>query len=902
MPNTRRRKRVGGSIATPVPDPVQAALLAKTIAATAEDKKRFDLPRHVKAWLDEDGKLNQKMFFYGLGMILKDKEEEMAKKIVSIKIEIEKLTNEYKKNEENYQALLENDITGDLSEMKEDMQEKVRENLNIPYQARYSELIQKKQSYDVVVTSITNRRWYIAYTLQQEKESGKENEMITEIKLAVDKIYSTYRGAKYAPIREKLFSHLKTLAYSHSTYKNSFALNASITGPAGSGKTTLAREMAQWLSKIGLLTYDAFFEDKRGKLSLIETGRSGLIAEYTGQTAPKTLGVLVRSLERTLFIDEAYSVAGCSFDAEDKLVPDSYGEEFLAELLRFMNDHKGFTSLIVAGYDNMMKKCFFARNEGLPRRFPDQISLPFYSTDELFAIFTSTVVRKSQADIEVKLEHIKQQIQERESLKTKTIVEADKTRLIQTISSLKSAEKAAREGVKKQLFARFNFLSVIKPSFLMIHLDTAYDGINTLRKYLTIIQMRQVKITYTEAKELQKTFTKNLDTIYSWTILNHVLINLLGANDDSVRKHLFRRIFYEEVFNFTGSNLSYFPAQAGEMENLADDCSKRIAPLLSETQIFVDPKSEMMLINDYCKGKKIRVYVDERLVAGKFLAKQSGLTKEQEKQRKYVDEWRRLQEIYVKMPKKEENTGFSKPVEKIGTKDIKTVKGQIADRIAKLETLISAGKPASENSKSLATSVSAEPAQSIAYELCLLNTEVDDMRRRIHNFLELGLLFGENIPNLEKLWQMLLNKAERDKLIQHVVNLYINKITPEFIENILNETEKDFPIHLNRQSLELEFENFKQKINEDEDFVVSNGQVLNIDDQEKLLKKEKWTVFKSEMLAKIIGDYDIIEKDYVGLDNYAHKDYKLWLNTPEGDKLRDDYRSNILYEDLGIKE
>jgi type I restriction enzyme R subunit len=73
--------------------------------------------------------------------------------------------------------------------------------------------------------------------LQKEKETGAENEMITEIKSAVDAIYSKYRGNKYAPIREKLFSHLKTLAYSHSTYKNSFALNASITGPAGSGKS-----------------------------------------------------------------------------------------------------------------------------------------------------------------------------------------------------------------------------------------------------------------------------------------------------------------------------------------------------------------------------------------------------------------------------------------------------------------------------------------------------------------------------------------------------------------------------------------------------------------------------------------------------------------------------------------
>lgn len=58
---------------------------------------------------------------------------------------------------------------------------------------------------------------------------------------------------------------------------------------------------------------------------LIETDRSGLVAEYVGQTAVKTNKIIDKALDGVLFIDEAYSLV--NGDESD------YGREAIATLL-----------------------------------------------------------------------------------------------------------------------------------------------------------------------------------------------------------------------------------------------------------------------------------------------------------------------------------------------------------------------------------------------------------------------------------------------------------------------------------------------------------------------------------------------------------------------------------------
>ena len=143
------------------------------------------------------------------------------------------------------------------------------------------------------------------------------------------------------------------------------------TGNPGTGKTTVARIVSQIYKELGIL--------KKGHL--VETDRSGLVAEYVGQTAIKTNKIIESALDGILFIDEAYSlVDGGNSD---------YGKEAIATLLKRMEDDRDRLVVILAGYTDDMKR-FVDSNPGLQSRFNRYIEFPDYSADELFQIFLSS--------------------------------------------------------------------------------------------------------------------------------------------------------------------------------------------------------------------------------------------------------------------------------------------------------------------------------------------------------------------------------------------------------------------------------------------------------------------------------------------------------------------------------
>ena len=140
------------------------------------------------------------------------------------------------------------------------------------------------------------------------------------------------------------------------------------TGNPGTGKTTVARILAEIYRDMGVV--------KKGHL--VETDRSGLVAEYVGQTAVKTNKVIDSALDGVLFIDEAYTlVQGSGND---------YGHEAIATLLKRMEDDRKRLVVILAGYTDEMKK-FIDSNPGLQSRFSRYINFPDYSAEELARIF-----------------------------------------------------------------------------------------------------------------------------------------------------------------------------------------------------------------------------------------------------------------------------------------------------------------------------------------------------------------------------------------------------------------------------------------------------------------------------------------------------------------------------------
>ncbi len=140
------------------------------------------------------------------------------------------------------------------------------------------------------------------------------------------------------------------------------------TGNPGTGKTTIARIIAAIYKDLGILA----------KGHLVETDRSGLVAEYVGQTAVKTNKIIDSALDGVLFIDEAYSlVVGNGND---------FGFEAISTLLKRMEDDRSRLVVILAGYDAEMKQ-FIDSNPGLQSRFNRYIHFVDYDVEELVEIF-----------------------------------------------------------------------------------------------------------------------------------------------------------------------------------------------------------------------------------------------------------------------------------------------------------------------------------------------------------------------------------------------------------------------------------------------------------------------------------------------------------------------------------
>lgn len=169
-------------------------------------------------------------------------------------------------------------------------------------------------------------------------------------------------------------------------------------GNPGTGKTTIARIISNILYNLGYI--------KENKL--IEVSSKDLVGQYVGQTAPKTMDVINKSLNGVLFIDEAYSLA---VKGEN-----SYNAEAIATLIQAMENYRDKLVVIFAGYTKEMQD-FLDSNSGIVSRIGYTLEFDDYTTEELIKIFMGFATKNGFVVDDEAIKYLEEVINENRNMK-----------------------------------------------------------------------------------------------------------------------------------------------------------------------------------------------------------------------------------------------------------------------------------------------------------------------------------------------------------------------------------------------------------------------------------------------------------------------------------------------------
>ncbi len=233
-----------------------------------------------------------------------------------------------------------------------------------------------KTNLDIIDSRITELGDDLVFAPKQITDKRQKiNKILTDPENGIN----TLLGDTREDIRRTFLAKIVTFGKAPELYINRFN-NYNIMGPAGSGKTKLAGILGNFFYNLGILNTS----------KVVYVTRADLVAGYIGQTAPLTRQYLSSTLEGVLFIDEAYQLSGCP-DKKGEFSNKDFGTESITEIVNYVDKHIGLSVIIGAGYEEQMNKCFLKINEGMRRRFPNNLRLINYNAHDLSTILYSQI-------------------------------------------------------------------------------------------------------------------------------------------------------------------------------------------------------------------------------------------------------------------------------------------------------------------------------------------------------------------------------------------------------------------------------------------------------------------------------------------------------------------------------
>jgi DNA replication protein DnaC len=210
----------------------------------------------------------------------------------------------------------------------------------------------------------------ILSTIESRKKNLSTDKIKNNFKLM---IYHNKNGFNSLVGREEIKDNICSQIYAFSKNPKYFFTNFQnfiFYGNSGVGKTKLAETLAYIYCKSGILM--------REKYRCITTQE--LKSPYINESAKLTREILWSTLEGLLFIDEAYDwVPEKTFGFSTKA---DHGEESLTEAINFLDKNIGLSIVCMAGYHDKMQRVL-ENNQGMFRRFPNQIILSDYNAKQL---------------------------------------------------------------------------------------------------------------------------------------------------------------------------------------------------------------------------------------------------------------------------------------------------------------------------------------------------------------------------------------------------------------------------------------------------------------------------------------------------------------------------------------